>query len=78
VHYGFFINKFSTRATTVRASSITKGAAYPPDVSSTLFAAVATKDPAMEVNVIIAMLFGKCFIPKNEDVNAAVIVGHVP
>ena len=58
--------------------SITNAAAYPPVASKTLLDAVATKEPAMEVNVISAILFEKCFIPKNDDLNAAVIVGHEP
>ena len=51
---------------------------YPPVTSITLFDAVAINEPIITVKVINAILFEKCFIPKNEEVNAAVIVGHEP
>ena len=51
---------------------------YPPDSSRTLFDAVATSDPTITVKVIIAILPEKCFIPKNDEVNAEVMVGQAP
>ena len=69
---------FSTNATKVRTSNITNVAVYPPVTSRTLLAAVATNEPIITVNVISAILFEKCFIPKKDPVNAAVIVGHEP
>ena len=76
--YGFLINRFSSIATNVKASSIAKVAVYPPVASSTLLDAVATKDPTITVKVIRAILLGKCFRPKYVDVNAEVIVGQAP
>ena len=76
--YGLRINKFSTNAIKVRTISIINVAVYPPVASRTLFDAVAIKEPAITVNVIRAILLEKCFIPKNDEVNAAVIVGHEP
>lgn len=68
----------SRSAANVSDKSITKAPVYPPVASSTLFAAVATKEPTITVKVISAILFEKCFIPKNDDVNAEVIVGQAP
>ena len=65
-------------ATKVRDKSIIKVAVYPPVASRTLFDAVAIKEPIITVKVITAILLGKFFIPKNEEVNAAVIVGQAP
>ena len=72
------IKKLRTKATKVNARSITNVAEYVPVSSNTLFDAVAIKEPIITVKVIIAMLFEKCFMPKYEEVNAAVIVGHEP
>ena len=72
------MNIFSTRATNVRAKSIINVAVYPPVASSTLFDAVATNEPTITVKVISAILPEKYFMPKNDDVNAAVIVGQAP
>ena len=69
---------FSTKDIRVRTISITNAPVYPPVISRTLFDKVAIREPAITVNVIRAILFEKCFIPKNEEVNAAVIVGHEP
>lgn len=65
-------------ATKVNASSIIKVAVYPPVISKTLFDAVATNEPIITVKVINAILFEKCFIPKKDEVKAAVIVGQAP
>ena len=65
-------------ATTVKAKSITKVALYPPVASRTLLETVAINEPPITVKVISAILEEKCFIPKNDDVNAAVIVGQAP
>jgi hypothetical protein len=62
----------------VRDNNITNEALYPPVASRILFEAVAIKDPIITVNVIRAILLGKCFIPKNDEVNAAVMVGQDP
>ena len=72
------INRLRTKATNVKASSIMNVAVYPPVISKTLFEKVAIKDPTITVKVIIAMLLEKYFMPKNEDVKAAVMVGQEP
>ena len=69
---------FNTSATKVKASSIANVALYPPVTSKILFDAVAIKEPPITVNVISAMLVEKYFIPKKDDVKAAVIVGQAP
>jgi hypothetical protein len=76
--YGLRINALSISATKVNANSITNGAAYPPVASRTLLEAAATNEPAIDVNVIRAMLPEKFFMPKKDDVNAVVIVGQDP
>ena len=43
-----------------------------------MFDAVATNEPTITVKVISAILFEKCFMPKNDEVNAEVIVGQAP
>ena len=68
----------SASATKVKIRSIINAPVYPPVISSTLFDAVAIKDPTITVNVIRAILLEKCFIPKKDEVNAAVIVGQEP
>ena len=55
-----------------------KVAVYPPVISKILLDTVAISEPPITVKVIIAMLVGKYFIPKKDDVKAAVIVGHAP
>ena len=72
------MKRLSTNATNVNDNSIIKVAVYPPLKSNTLFEAVATNEPTITVKVISAILLEKCFIPKNDDVNAAVIVGQAP
>ena len=72
------MKRLSTNATNVNDNSIIKVAVYPPLNSNTLFEAVATNEPTITVKVISAILLEKCFIPKNDDVNAAVIVGQAP
>ena len=76
--YGLRIKTFKTNATAVRDSNITKAAGYPPVTSKILFDRVAIREPPMTVKVIKAMLVEKYFIPKKEEVNAAVIVGQAP
>ena len=39
---------------------------------------VAISEPPITVKVISARLLEKCFIPKKDEVNAAVMVGHEP
>ena len=78
LNQGLRIKIFSTSATNVKPSNIINVALYPPVASRTLFDAVAIKEPIITVKVIIATLFEKCFIPKNEEVNAVIIVGHEP
>ena len=78
IHQGFLIKIFNIRDTTVRANNIINAPVYPPVISNTLFDAVATKEPTITVKVIRAILFEKFFIPKNDEVNAAVIVGQAP
>ena len=75
---GLRIKIFSRSEINVSAKSITKACVYPPVASKTLLEAVATNEPTITVKVISAILLEKCFIPKNDDVNAAVIVGHEP
>ena len=72
------INRLSTNATKVSDKSITKAPLYPPVISKTLLERVAIKEPTITVNVIIAILFEKYFMPNNVDVHAAVIVGQAP
>ena len=68
----------SKSATKVRARSIMNAPVYPPVISRTLFDAVAIKEPTITVKVITAILSEKCFIPKKDEVKAAVIVGQEP
>ena len=72
------MKKLSTSATNVNRRSIINVVVYPPVASSTLFDAVAMNEPIITVKVISAILFEKCFMPKYEDVNAAVMVGQAP
>ena len=62
----------------MRVRSIIKVAVYPPVNSSTLFERVAIREPTITVKVISAILFEKFFIPKKDEVNAAVMVGQEP
>lgn len=52
--------------------------AYPPVTSKILFDKVAMREPPMTVNVISAMLVEKYFMPKKDEVKAAVMVGQAP
>lgn len=72
------MKELSKSDTKVSKRSMMKVVSYPPVNSKTLFDKVATREPTITVNVMSAILFEKCFIPKNEDVNAAVIVGQEP
>ena len=72
------MNTFRTKDTNVKPNNIRKVALYPPVASSTLLDTVAMRDPPMTVKVINAMLVEKYFIPKKEEVNAAVMVGQEP
>ena len=72
------MNRLRINATKVRDNSIINVTVYPPVVSNTLLDAVAISEPTITVKVMRAMLPEKYFIPKNEDVNADVIVGHAP
>ena len=76
--YGLRIKRFKTSATAVRASSIINVAVYPPVTSRTLFDTVAMREPPMTVKVMRAILVEKYFMPKKEEVNAAVMVGQAP
>ena len=69
---------FKMRATNVREISIKKVEVYPPVSSRILFDKVAMKEPIITVKVISAMLVEKYFIPKKEEVKAAVMVGQAP
>lgn len=77
-YYGFRINRFNPNATNVKVSNIIKVAVYPPVTSNILLDRVAIKDPAITVNVISAIFVEKYFIPKKEEVKAAVMVGQAP
>ena len=72
------INRFSPSAANESARSIMKVALYPPVASRTLFDTVAISEPPITVKVMSAILVEKYFIPKKEEVNAAVIVGQEP
>ena len=76
--YGFRIKRFNISATKVSIRSMKKVAIYPPVTSNTRLEAVAINEPTITVKVISAILLEKCFIPKKEEVNAAVMVGHAP
>ena len=65
-------------ATQVRHKSIIKAALYPPVISKTLFETVAISEPPITVKVIRAIFVEKYFIPKKDEVKAAVIVGQEP
>ena len=69
---------FKINATKLRDSSIANVVVYPPVASKILFDNVAIRDPPITVKVISAILLEKYFIPKNDEVNAAVIVGQAP
>ena len=43
-----------------------------------MFDTVAMREPPITVKVISAMLVEKYFMPKNEEVKAAVMVGQAP
>ena len=77
-YQGLRMKMFNNSAMKVRVSSIRKVAVYPPVVSITLLDTVAMREPPMTVKVMRAMLVGKYFKPKKEEVNAAVMVGQEP
>ena len=77
-NHGFRIKKFKTNATAVKDNSIANVAVYPPVASKILLDAVAMREPPMTVKVMNAMLLEKCFMPKKDEVNAAVMVGQAP
>ena len=77
-NYGLRIKKFKISAMALKDRSIANVAVYPPVTSRILFDMVAIREPPMEVKVMRAILVGKYFIPKNEEVNAAVMVGQAP
>ena len=72
------MKRFKINATKVNPRSIAKVAVYPPVTSKTLLDTVAMREPPITVKVINAILVEKYFIPKKEDVKAAVIVGQAP
>ena len=76
--YGLRMKTFNTKDTKVKPNNIRKVAWYPPVASSTLLDTVAMSDPPITVKVISAMFVEKYFIPKKEEVNAAVMVGQEP
>ena len=77
-YQGFRIKIFRINDTNVKANNMKNVAVYPPVASKTLFETVAMREPPITVNVINAILVEKYFIPKKEDVKAAVIVGQAP
>ena len=77
-YQGFRIKKFRINDTKVNANNIKNVAVYPPVASKTLFETVAMSEPPITVKVIRAMLVEKYFIPKKEEVKAAVMVGQEP
>ena len=76
--YGLRINAFNINATKLNPNSIINVAVYPPVTSKILLETVAMREPPITVKVMSAILLEKYFMPKNEEVNAAVIVGHAP
>ena len=75
---GLRMKMFRTKAIKLRKSSIIKVAGYPPVTSRILFDTVAIREPPITVKVISAMLVDRYFMPKKEDVKAAVMVGQAP
>ena len=69
---------FKINATKLKPNNIIKVALYPPVTSKILLDTVAISEPPITVKVMRAMLLEKYFMPKKEDVNAAVIVGQAP
>ena len=78
INHGFRIKIFKTNATKQRDNNMIKVAVYPPVISKILFDTVAMREPPITVKVIIAMLVGRYFMPKKDEVNAAVMVGQAP
>ena len=72
------MNRFRINAMQVKTKSIAKVTLYPLVISKILFDTVAIREPPMTVNVMNAILVEKCFIPKKDEVNAAVMVGQEP
>lgn len=69
---------FNTKAIELNDSSIINVVVYPPVISKILFDTVAMREPPMTVKVISAIFVEKYFIPKNDEVKAAVMVGQAP
>ena len=69
---------FNIRATELKVNNIANVTVYPPVISRILFETVAIREPPITVNVISAIFVEKYFIPKKDEVNADVIVGHAP
>ena len=76
--YGFCIKIFRIKDINVRHNSIRKAVSYPPVISKILLDTVAIREPPITVKVINAILVEKYFIPKKEEVKAAVMVGQEP
>ena len=72
------MNRFRINAMQVKTKSMVKVTLYPLVISKILFDTVAIREPPMTVNVMNAILVEKCFIPKKDEVNAAVMVGQEP
>ena len=72
------MKRFKIIATPVRDSNIINVVVYPPVISRILFDTVAMREPPITVKVMNAMLVEKYFIPKKDEVKAAVIVGQAP
>ena len=72
------MNIFNTNEINVRESSIIKVEVYPPVSSKILLDTVAIREPPITVKVMRAIFVEKYFIPKKDEVKAAVIVGHAP
>ena len=69
---------FKTNDTKVIANNIRNVEVYPPVASKTLFDKVAIKEAAIALKVINAIFVEKYFMPKKDEVNAAVIVAQKP
>ena len=77
-YQGFRIKIFRINDANVKANNMKNVAVYPPVASKTLFDTVAMREPPITVKVISAMLVEKYFIPKKDEVKAAVMVGQEP
>ena len=77
-YYGLRIDIFKINAVKLKTNSIIKVLVYPPVISKILLDTVAMREPPITVKVISAILVEKYFIPKKDEVKAAVIVGQAP